>query len=146
MSRYCSKHVDAYNKLITKQYCALNWLITKIILRCTVSKTSKLLGAFAKLRKATINFAMFVCLSVRPPTWNNSDTTKRIFMKFYISLLVKTCGENSKFTKHRQEEKKYINLRQHLDDFFAKRQKVSDRSHSKCQNTFHAQQLFSCRL
>jgi hypothetical protein len=25
-----------------------------------------LLGAFAKLRKATVRFAMFVCLSVRP--------------------------------------------------------------------------------
>jgi len=37
----CSKHVEAWNKLIVKQkFCALNWLITEInILRCTVSKT-----------------------------------------------------------------------------------------------------------
>ena len=42
MSTQCSKHVEAYNKLIIKQeFCALSWLITKIILRCTVSKTSK---------------------------------------------------------------------------------------------------------
>jgi hypothetical protein len=38
------------------------------------------LGAFAKLRKATISFAMSVRLSV----WNNSAPTERIFMKFYI--------------------------------------------------------------
>jgi len=39
----CSKHVEAWNKLIVKQKCcASSWLITKInILRCTVSKTSK---------------------------------------------------------------------------------------------------------
>ena len=39
----CSKHVEAWNKLILKQkFCASSWLITEInILRCTVSKTSK---------------------------------------------------------------------------------------------------------
>jgi len=37
-----SKHVEAWNKLIVKQkLCALSWLITNIILSCTVSKTSK---------------------------------------------------------------------------------------------------------
>ena len=41
----CSKHVEAWNKLIVKQkFCASSWLITEInILRCTVSKTSKFL-------------------------------------------------------------------------------------------------------
>ena len=42
----CSKHVEAWNKLIVKQKkknCASSWLITQInILRCAVSKTSKL--------------------------------------------------------------------------------------------------------
>jgi len=40
----CSKHVEAWNKLIVKQkVCASNWLITEIIiLRSTVSKKSKL--------------------------------------------------------------------------------------------------------
>ena len=40
----CSKHVEAWNKLILKQkFRASSWLITEInILRCTVSKTSKL--------------------------------------------------------------------------------------------------------
>ena len=41
----CSKHVEAWNKLIVKQkFCASSWLITEInILRCTVSKTSSVL-------------------------------------------------------------------------------------------------------
>jgi len=29
-STMCSKHVEAYNKLLIKQDCALSWLITKI--------------------------------------------------------------------------------------------------------------------
>ena len=39
----CSKHVEAWNKLIVEQtFCASIWLITEInILRCTVSKSSK---------------------------------------------------------------------------------------------------------
>jgi len=39
----CSKHVEAWNKLIIKQtFCASSWLISETnILRCTVSKTSK---------------------------------------------------------------------------------------------------------
>ena len=39
----CSKHVEAWNKLIVKQqFCASSSLITEInILRCTVIKTSK---------------------------------------------------------------------------------------------------------
>ena len=39
-----------------------------------------LLGAFAKLRNATIIFVMSVC----PSEWNNSAPTRRIFMKFYV--------------------------------------------------------------
>jgi len=37
----CSKHVEAWNKLIVKQkFCASRWLITEInIMRCMVSKT-----------------------------------------------------------------------------------------------------------
>ena len=39
----CSKHVEAWNKLIAKQkFCSSSWFITEInTLRCTVSKTSK---------------------------------------------------------------------------------------------------------
>jgi len=41
------------------------------------------LGAFAKLRKVTISFVTFVCLSA----WNNSATAGRIFMKFDIWVI-----------------------------------------------------------
>jgi hypothetical protein len=41
-----------------------------------------ILGAFARLRRATIIFAMFVCLSVRPSVWNNSTPNGQIFTKF----------------------------------------------------------------
>ena len=39
-----------------------------------------ILGAFAKLRKATTSFVMSVC----PSTWNNSAPTGRIFMQLDI--------------------------------------------------------------
>jgi hypothetical protein len=42
------------------------------------------LGAFAKLRKATISFVTSVCPSVRPSAWNYPAHTGRIFMKCYI--------------------------------------------------------------
>jgi len=38
------------------------------------------LGAFAKLRRATISFVM----SVRPSVWNTSAPTKRILVTFDI--------------------------------------------------------------
>ena len=44
----------------------------------------KFLDAFTKLRKATISFVMSHGLSVCPSAWNNSVTTRRIFMKFDI--------------------------------------------------------------
>jgi hypothetical protein len=40
------------------------------------------LGAFTKLRKATVSFVMSVCLSVRRP--HGTTPTGRIFMKFDI--------------------------------------------------------------
>jgi len=43
----CSKHVEAWNKLIVKQKNCANWLVTEInVLRCTVSKTSKPITLF----------------------------------------------------------------------------------------------------
>ena len=41
-------------------------------------------GAFAKLRKASISFVMCVRLSVLPSAWNSSAHTGSIFMKFDI--------------------------------------------------------------
>jgi len=41
-AQQCSKHVQEYGKPIKKtRICTLSWLIAKIILTCTVSKTSK---------------------------------------------------------------------------------------------------------
>jgi hypothetical protein len=56
------------------------------------------LGAFAKLRKATISSVMFVCLSVCcPSACNNSAPTERIFFKF--EDFSKIFPENSSFIK-----------------------------------------------
>jgi hypothetical protein len=62
------------------------------------------LGAFAKLRKATINFVMCPSVrpSVRPSAWNNSAPTGRIFMEFEYFLKI-CCWENSNFIKNWQE-------------------------------------------
>ena len=42
------------------------------------------LGAFAKLRKATISFVMSVCPSARLSAWNNSAPNGRNFLKFDV--------------------------------------------------------------
>ena len=55
----CSKHVEAWNKLIVKQkLCASSWLITEINrLRCTVSKTSKfVLHVFSLVKRTWCSF------------------------------------------------------------------------------------------
>ena len=57
--------------------CFEGMLLTSLVF-CVVFVVV-LLGAFAKLRKATVSFVN-VCLSV----WNNSAPTGRIFMKFGI--------------------------------------------------------------
>ena len=44
-----------------------------------LANPSMFLGAFTKLRKATVSF-----VSARPPAWKNSVPTRRIFMKFDI--------------------------------------------------------------
>jgi len=44
------------------------------------------LGAFAKLRIATISFVISVCPSERLPAWNNSASTGRVFLKFNIRV------------------------------------------------------------
>jgi len=58
------------------------------------------LGAFAKLRKATISFGM---LSVRPSAWSNSAPAGRSFVKFYVEYFSKVCQETSSFTNIWQE-------------------------------------------
>jgi hypothetical protein len=51
-------------------------------------------GAFAKLRKTTIGSVMS---DLRPPTWNKSAFTGRIFMKFHIWILFENLSKKFKF-------------------------------------------------
>ena len=84
------------------------------------------LGAFAKLRKATVTFVMSVC----PSAWNNSVSTGRILMKPDIRALFffsKTCQENSNFIKIRQkwqvlQIQTFSHLWQYLAKFFLERE------------------------
>jgi len=57
----CSKHVETGNKLIVKQkFCASSRLITEInILRCTVSKTSKIMFAMLQILRRISNVTLF---------------------------------------------------------------------------------------
>ena len=55
--------------------------------------SSSFLGAFAKLRKATISFIMSVC----PYAWNNSAPTGRIFMKLDILVSFEYLCRKDKF-------------------------------------------------
>jgi hypothetical protein len=59
----CSKHVEAWNKLIVKQkFCASGWLITEMnILRCTVSKTSHNHRRQFKTHIATLSLSWYLC-------------------------------------------------------------------------------------
>ena len=42
------------------------------------------MGAFAKLRKATIRFVMYLCVCLS--SWNSSTPTGRIFVKFHFRI------------------------------------------------------------
>jgi hypothetical protein len=50
-------------------------------------------GAFASLPKATITFAMSVCLSVSQAAWNNSAPTGQVVMKFGIWAFFENVGK-----------------------------------------------------
>jgi len=51
------------------------------------------LGAFPKLRKATVSFIMTLCPSLPLSVWNNSVTNGRIFMKFIMLIFFRKCVE-----------------------------------------------------
>jgi len=55
------------------------------------------LGAFEKLRRATINFVMSVRPSVRPPAWNTSAPIGQIFMKFDIWVFFENLSRKFQF-------------------------------------------------
>jgi hypothetical protein len=64
------------------------------------------------LRRATISFVM----SARPSAWNDSTTTRRMFMKFYIWLFSNYIEKNSSFVKIRQE---YMKTNIHFQSYFS---------------------------
>jgi len=55
------------------------------------------LGAFAKLRKATVGFVTSVRAFVRPSARDSSTTTSRIFMKFDIWAFFENLSRRFKF-------------------------------------------------
>jgi hypothetical protein len=63
------------------------------------SANCRILGAFAKLRKVTISFFMFicVCLSFYPSAWNNSAPTGLVFMEFYVCVFFQNLSRKFKF-------------------------------------------------
>ena len=63
-------------------------------------KPLAVLGAFAKLRKATVSFVVFVQLSVRLSAWKYSDFIGRNIIKFwYLGIFWNICLEDSSFHK-----------------------------------------------
>jgi hypothetical protein len=59
----------------------LGFVVLLIVCLVKSDPTLFLLVAFAKLRKATISFFVFYP-SFRPPAWNTSAATGRVFIKF----------------------------------------------------------------
>ena len=73
----------------------ISYFTTAYVLVChsLLFTVIQLLGAFAKLRKANINFVM----SVRLSACNNSALSGKTFMEFVIENFSKTCLEISSF-------------------------------------------------
>ena len=79
----------------------------------------RFLGAFAKLRKATVSFIM----SVRPSEWNNSAPNKRIFMKCGIWIFFEITSRT--FTFHWNLSRITGTLHKNLCTFGMKSKKVT---------------------
>jgi hypothetical protein len=101
------------------------------------------LGAFAKLRRATISFIMSVC----PHGSYNSAPTGRIFMKFYIWVIFENLSKKLEFhlngtrTTDTLHEDQYIFL-SHLIQFFLEWDRFrtnfveKTKTHILCSTTF----------
>jgi len=75
----------------------LRWTILRTLIETDLYETEVILGAFAKLRKATVSFVVSFCLSLS--AWKKSSPTGLIFTKFYIEDFSKICLGNSSFIK-----------------------------------------------
>jgi hypothetical protein len=63
-----------------------------MIRRMQTNLCHRSLGTFAKFRKETISFIIFVSLSVRQSAWNNSAPTFSIFIKFDVYVFLKNLS------------------------------------------------------
>ena len=57
-------------------------------------KSPLLLGAYARLRKATVSFVMSVC----PSAWNSSAPTMKSFIRFFIGKFFEKSVEKTEVT------------------------------------------------
>jgi hypothetical protein len=74
-----------FNRLLLASVSVHDVRVCKLLQKRQVIVMSKaFLGAFAKMRKATISFVMSLRLSIHPSAWNNLAFTGHIFTKFYI--------------------------------------------------------------
>jgi hypothetical protein len=100
-SQPSSVQIQTHGTTLCQNGTVLLWSTgTLPFIRYRLQRLIYFLGAFAKLRKATLNFVM----SVRLSAWNNSAHTGRIFMQFYIwlffSSLLKKIQVPFKFDKN----------------------------------------------
>jgi len=63
-----------------------------------------ILGAFEKLRKATISFVMSVCPSVRLSAWNKSAKSEAFLLNMIFQYIIRKCPKYSYFIKIGQEK------------------------------------------
>ena len=102
---YCAVRIGSLYIILrsahTAYLCVLLGSENKQLLFPYTALTSRLLGAFAKLRKATNSFVMSLRPSVLPSflpsVWNNSSPTGRIFMKIGIRVFSENPSRKLKF-------------------------------------------------
>jgi len=86
----CSKHIEAWNKLIVKQkFCSSSWLFTEInILRCTVSKTSKYFIGISRHYNKCLTFSITSqnCSFCNTKIRRNSFKTKKGIMLYMVNI------------------------------------------------------------
>jgi hypothetical protein len=94
-----------------------NFQLNLPVLNATPS--TGVLGAFTKLRKASTSFVMSVC-TVRPPAWNNSAPTGRIFHYIIFEYFSEICPESSRIVKIRQKKRAlYLKTNIHFSSYLA---------------------------
>jgi len=97
--KYCLKlRALAGDKLSLNGLLTQDIGLSSVVLLYVIETKKKMillifLGAFAKLRKAIISFAM----SVRPTAWYNSSSTGWIFMKYGIEVFFQNMSRKLKF-------------------------------------------------